>query len=598
MREGSVSLKQRPVRGWLETLEPRTLLTVAMTPQEQLFLELVNRARADPLAEVVRNPYVDTLNQDVAEDRLISTDPKQPLAPHQSLINAMRGHLEDMLNRDYFGHDSPEGNTPSDRALAAGYPVGAGENIAWSGNAVQIDEDAEVYLRHTGLFESVGHRVNMMRPDWREIGPGVKYGRYTQDGIEFKSIMAGTLFGNQRNDTYFITGVAISDRLVANNFYEMGEGVGGIFITAENTQTAETYTVQTGPTGGYSLPVPSGVYNVRATGNGISHPLVVNGVPVDDANKKVDFNTRLMNTRYVQGRFFDDRNGNAVRDAGDLVLANRSTYLDFNNNGLLDVGEPQAISDNTGFFEFTGLLPEAYIVRAVIPDGWQPTNRTSYFVDVSSRNTVGVDFALQVINLPPSAADDQAEVASGNEVSISVLQNDTDPEDALDRQSINIVQQPQHGQAAVVGQQIVYRANHAYAGTDHFSYTVQDQAGQVSNSASVDVQVQSNRPWQNPQIREDVDDDGFVAPRDVLALVRRINAAGSQDLRNLQRPTDAMYYDVSGDGFLSPIDVLFVVTLLNHRASGEPQDEVNPSEARSYETDLAFASMHWGEDED
>ena len=49
----------RAKRLTFETLEGRALLTVLMTPQEQLFIELINRARADPLAEVARNPAVD-----------------------------------------------------------------------------------------------------------------------------------------------------------------------------------------------------------------------------------------------------------------------------------------------------------------------------------------------------------------------------------------------------------------------------------------------------------------------------------------------------------------------------------------------------------
>jgi uncharacterized protein YkwD len=49
------------------------------------------------------------------------------------LSSAARGHSADMVARGYFSHTSPEGGSPSDRAQAAGYPGGAGENIAASG---------------------------------------------------------------------------------------------------------------------------------------------------------------------------------------------------------------------------------------------------------------------------------------------------------------------------------------------------------------------------------------------------------------------------------------------------------------------------------
>ena len=100
-----------------EMLESRELLTVVMTVQEQLMVELVNRARADPVMEALR--YSIDLNDEVDEASLISSDPKQPLAPHQALTTAAGLHSDDMLRRNYFGHNTPEGVTPSDRAQAA-----------------------------------------------------------------------------------------------------------------------------------------------------------------------------------------------------------------------------------------------------------------------------------------------------------------------------------------------------------------------------------------------------------------------------------------------------------------------------------------------
>ena len=257
-------------------LEPRELLTVVMTPQEQLLIELVNRARADPAMEALR--YGLDLNAEVEEDSLISDEPKQPLAPHQALINAAGLHSEDMLRRDFFGHDTPEGVTPSDRAKAAGYPRGAGENIAWFGETQVINRDREVYERHRGLFVSVGHRINMMRDNWEEIGAGVRYGTFRQADngrpTNFNSIMVGTLFGS-RGGNPIITGVAISDRVVTNGFYEIGEGLGGVSITAVSEGSGESFTDVTGISGGYTLQVPAGTYTITAVGGLVRSPITV-----------------------------------------------------------------------------------------------------------------------------------------------------------------------------------------------------------------------------------------------------------------------------------------------------------------------------------
>ena len=568
-----------------ECLEPRLLMTVVISPQEQLFVELINRARADPVAEVRRNADVVTLNQDVAEDRLISSDPKQPLAPHQSLSDAMGGHLEDMLRRNYFGHDSPEGETPSDRALAAGYPVGAGENIAWSGNSGGVDPRQEIYDRHDGLFLSVGHRVNMMRPNWREVGPGVRYGIFTQDGSNFQSIMAGSMFGDRGGDS-FITGVVISDAVLANNFYDIGEGIGNATVRAVNTVTAEIYDAQTGPAGGYSLQVPNGTYEVTATGNKISRPLFVRAVHVNDANVKVDFNSSRMDTRRLTGRIFEDVNGNRRRDSGDRVLRDVTVFADLNQNGQLDPGEPSDVSDSTGLYELDSLLPGEYVIRADLAGGWQATTGNDYHIDATNLNIVGIDFGLQEDNLPPLAASDQASGLPGTEITIAVLQNDSDPEGVLDSNSIQLTELPQYGSAFVRNGLIVYQSHDGYRGGDQFSYTVADDSGLRSNRATVSIQVGS--AWQNAVEPRDVDGDGVVIPRDVLTVVLSLNQLGSRYIQAQPRSTGDPYLDVSGDGYVSPIDVLHIVQFLNATASGEPPARVLATDAFFFSFGLAM----------
>lgn len=61
---------------------------------------------------------------------LLDADPR--------LNRAARGHTADMVARGYFGHTGLDGSTPSDRALAAGYAGGAGENIAASSRGTAI----------------------------------------------------------------------------------------------------------------------------------------------------------------------------------------------------------------------------------------------------------------------------------------------------------------------------------------------------------------------------------------------------------------------------------------------------------------------------
>ena len=159
----------------LESLEQRFMMTVSMSPYDQLLLELINRARADPGAEAAR--YGIDLNQGLSAGT-ISTSAKQPLAPNQPLINAAGAHSQDMLNNNYFSHVNLAGQSPSARAMSAGYPTWVGENIAWGGSTGTINQVQHVYARHQSLFESPGHRQNLLRTSYEEIGIGVRFGQF------------------------------------------------------------------------------------------------------------------------------------------------------------------------------------------------------------------------------------------------------------------------------------------------------------------------------------------------------------------------------------------------------------------------------------
>lgn len=592
---------QRHLR--LETLEERELLTVTMTPQEQLLLELVNRARADPIAELERimdleeaagrEPMVTDLNQDVKEGE-ISVDPKQPLAPNQSLVDAMRGHLIDMLRRDYFGHDSPNGSDPSSRAKDAGYPVGAGENIAWSGTTRGIDQIDEVYLRHQGLFESVGHRINMFRDNWREIGPGVEYGIFTQDFTNYNSIMVGTLFGNRGGD-HFITGVAITDGVVFNNFYDVGEGIGDLTITAVRESTQDTYTDVTGPTGSYGIQVPDGTYTITASGSNISD-LTVRGVRVDGANEKIDFNIRRMPTRYIAGEVFQDRNQNGQRDGNEQGLAGRTVYLDFNDNQVLDDDELRVESDSSGVYRISDLLPGDYTVRQVLPERWEETAPFgTYVIPLAQQNLIGVDFGSDVVNENPLALSDRASVRSGESVAIPVLQNDGDVDGQIIADSVRVESLPQYGTVTKnSSNRLVYTPNPGYVGDDIFTYSVLDNDGGRSNFANVRIEVLPGKPWQNPLEAMDVNNDGHVVSGDALIIIRELNLRGPHSLSAAARQADSYYFDVSGDDFLNSNDALRIIRYLNALAAdanGEP-DELNTAAASAAaNTDAVFAAL-------
>ncbi len=335
------SARKRGAAATFDALEPRLLLSpVTMTDNEQLMLELINRARANPTAEASRQGI--GLNDGLAPGT-ISIAAKQPLAPHQSLITASGAHALDMLNRDYFSHTTlGSSDGPNERAHAAGYPsVGGGdnvgENIAWGGTTGIIDQEQAVYDRHRGLFLSTGHRTNMMHIPYEEIGTGVRYGQYTTGGTTYNASMVVTNFGIQ-NINPFITGVVFTDGN-SDDFYDIGESVRSGTVRATNLTTGAVFSESIGNSGGYGIIVPAGSYSVTASYvlAGVVR-LSSKSVVVGIDNVKVDFDSTdpsvvtltLASTRTT------------INESG----ANTTTSIQVTRNGDLGTAVTVSLSSN------------------------------------------------------------------------------------------------------------------------------------------------------------------------------------------------------------------------------------------------------------
>jgi len=83
-----------------------------------------------------------------------------------------RAHSADMIDRDYFSHTNPDGDSPFDRLTDAGIEYSrAAENIA-HGYA-----DAEAVL--AAWLDSPGHRANIENCQLREHGVGLVESHWT-----------------------------------------------------------------------------------------------------------------------------------------------------------------------------------------------------------------------------------------------------------------------------------------------------------------------------------------------------------------------------------------------------------------------------------
>jgi uncharacterized protein YkwD len=96
-----------------------------------------------------------------------------PLARNASLELASQRHSEDMALRDYYEHDTPEGVDSATRMAGAGYPIAGasvGENIHWG-----VEAEATPVRIFRDWMKSPGHRENILRPEFTEVGVGVAH---------------------------------------------------------------------------------------------------------------------------------------------------------------------------------------------------------------------------------------------------------------------------------------------------------------------------------------------------------------------------------------------------------------------------------------
>jgi uncharacterized protein YkwD len=98
------------------------------------------------------------------------------LRENAKLDKAALGHSDDMVSEGYFDHTTPGGTSFVDRILAAGYVKRdsgwvLGENLAWGTGDLSTPDGVM-----TSWMNSPGHKANILKRAYREVGIGIKLG--------------------------------------------------------------------------------------------------------------------------------------------------------------------------------------------------------------------------------------------------------------------------------------------------------------------------------------------------------------------------------------------------------------------------------------
>lgn len=242
---------------------------------EQYMMELVNRARAAPEAEAAR--FGIGLNDGLTPGTIGSSS-KAPLAFHQDLLQAAQGHSAWMLSSNTFSHTGKSGSTASQRIFAAGWNSLSGSYATGENIALKADFDsrlpsdpATVEQQHRGLFESAGHRTNILSELFSEIGISQQFGSFTVSpdngdpdiAYPYASAITQNFADGGRR---YLLGVIIDDQ-DSDRFYDPGEGLGGKTVKAVGNKG--TFSTTSWASGGYQLQLPAGRYTVTVSGSGL-----------------------------------------------------------------------------------------------------------------------------------------------------------------------------------------------------------------------------------------------------------------------------------------------------------------------------------------
>jgi uncharacterized protein YkwD len=98
------------------------------------------------------------------------------LRENRKLRKAALGHSRNMVSKGFFAHTTPKGLTMVDRILRARYVRedqgwSLGENLAWGTGSFATPRGAV-----QAWMESPGHKANILKRSYREMGVGVVLG--------------------------------------------------------------------------------------------------------------------------------------------------------------------------------------------------------------------------------------------------------------------------------------------------------------------------------------------------------------------------------------------------------------------------------------
>ncbi len=142
----------------LTAVPPQPATTVTLAQLEQLMFGLINQARSSHLPNWLKTAT---------------------LQWHTGLAAVARGHAQDMQQRQFIDHASPEGQSAAHRLSQYGITyLACGENIGVVYGANSHSQQGIYDIHHAFMNQPrslTNHRGNILNPVWTHVGIGVEY---------------------------------------------------------------------------------------------------------------------------------------------------------------------------------------------------------------------------------------------------------------------------------------------------------------------------------------------------------------------------------------------------------------------------------------
>jgi hypothetical protein len=259
---------------------------------EALFLQWVNEARANPWAEAERlGLNVTELREQVGESVASQWDEGlPPLEWNEQLALAATCHVQDMLDRVYYSHVSPEGVGPEQRIRSAFYdPIFYGESLGGVAFTKVISAEKASHIIYEGLLMDAlcqgSEGAPLLDPLLRDIGLYLGGGQLLLEDSWYNVYILTCDLGRMHEPVSDGQGILwghVFKDLNGNGRYDQGEGIPGLSVVLQGPLGlyGPTDPVQYIPSlreGNFMVRLPAGTYRLTLEDGGavLGEPLEI-----------------------------------------------------------------------------------------------------------------------------------------------------------------------------------------------------------------------------------------------------------------------------------------------------------------------------------